>query len=86
MSATTETKSIEQQIVEQLRMMSTERQQQVLTFAEFLHHQFKKEQTIHQGIEGVSAYDLTKDLAGCLEGEPSDLSTNKAYLQELKAG
>lgn len=29
----------------------------------------------------VSAYDLAKDLAGCVEGGPTDLATNPKYME-----
>lgn len=31
----------------------------------------------------VSAYEASKHLAGCLKGGPSDLATNKKYLEGL---
>lgn len=33
-----------------------------------------------ENVAGVSAYELAKDLFGCVDGPP-DLSTNKAYFE-----
>jgi hypothetical protein len=34
----------------------------------------------NEPMAGMSAYDLAKDLLGCIDGPP-DLSTNKAYFE-----
>ena len=34
-----------------------------------------------QDLSTLSAYDLAKDLAGCVEGSPTDLSTNPDHMK-----
>lgn len=34
-----------------------------------------------EGTEPVTAYDLAKEFIGCIEEGPSDLSTNKKYME-----
>lgn len=82
MAAPTEMKSIEQQIVEHLRLLPSDRQQQVLHFVEFL--LAKEDRMDKHPVEGwqpgMSALDISRDLIGCVEG-PEDLSTNPKYME-----
>ncbi|NEQ19003.1 MAG: DUF2281 domain-containing protein [Microcoleus sp. SIO2G3] len=73
--------SIEQIIVEKLRTLPPEKQQEALDFVEFLQTKTLKKEFSHQEQQPrVSALTLAQKWAGCLEGEPSDLSTNKKYM------
>lgn len=73
--------SIEQIIVEKLRTLPLEKQQEALDFVEFLQAKTsKKEFSEQEQKAGMSALTLAQNWAGCLEGEPSDLSTNKNYM------
>jgi Protein of unknown function (DUF2281) len=72
----------EQIAIEKLKLLPLDKQQEVLDFIEFLHAKLKgREQEQEQ--ESGSFLAATEDFAGCLEGGPSDLSTNKRYLERL---
>lgn len=62
----------------ELQKLPPEKLEQVLAFAEFLLSREPK----RTWPVGTTAYDLVKDLVGCIDG-PADLSTNKAYLEGL---
>ena len=73
---------VQQQVIEILETLSSNDQQQVLDFVEFL----KTKRQNHKLIQStpnkpMSALELAGDLVGCLDGGPSDLSTNKAYME-----
>jgi hypothetical protein len=73
---------MEQQLMEAVRTLPPEQQQQVLDFAEFLKTRKITHPTAEQ-VEGqpMSALEAAGDLVGCLEGGPPDLSVNKKYLE-----
>ena len=70
----------EQIAIEKLKLLPLDKQQEVLDFIEFLQAKLKGTE---QEQESVSFLAATEDFAGCLEGGPSDLSTNKRYLEGL---
>lgn len=74
--------SIEQIIVEKLRTLPIEKQQEALDFVEFLQAKTSKKEFSEEQKAGMSALTLAQKWAGCLQGEPSDLSTNKNHLDE----
>lgn len=63
-------------IIKKIRQLSSEKQQELLDFVEKLLEN-QDEQKI------ISAYDIAKDFAGCVNFGPGDLSTNKDYLKSL---
>lgn len=63
-------------IIEKFQQLSPEKQQEVIDFAEKL-AQTKEDE------EPVSAYEVAKEFAGCVDFGPGDLSTNKSYLKGL---
>lgn len=63
--------SIEQAVVEKLRALPTDKQQEVLDFTEFL--ELKASKNL-QG-DPISVLQAAGDLVGCLEGGAPDLST-----------
>lgn len=68
-------------MVEKLRTLPPEKQQEVLDFVEFLESKVMKGELCRQDEEPpVSALALAQKWAGCLEGGPEDLSSNKKYL------
>ena len=75
--------SKEDLIIEQVRQLPSEKQQEVLDFIEFLQFQLQKHSESTEEKEPISAYEAAKEFAGCLDGGPSDLSTNKEYLRAL---
>jgi Protein of unknown function (DUF2281) len=68
--------SIEQAVVEKLRALPTDKQQEVLDFTEFLGLKASKNL---QG-DSVSVLEAAGDLVGCLKGGAPDLSTNNKYM------
>ncbi len=80
MTIPTETKNVEQQIVEHLRLLPSDRQQQVLYFVESLLTDKMRDRPIEGWQKGMSALDVSRDLVGCVEG-PGDLSTNPKYME-----
>ncbi len=89
MTIPTETKNVEQQIVEQLRLLPSDRQQQVLYFVESLltnkmrsGTHLEENRPVEGWQPGMSALDVSRDLVGCVEG-PGDLSTNPKYMESF---
>lgn len=73
--------SIEQTVVEKLKTLSPDKQQEVLDFVEFLQSKIHQEKYKSQQREpAVSALTLAQKWVGCIEGGPPDLSTNKKYM------
>ncbi len=67
-----------EQIVERLKTLPREKQQEVLDFVEFLHK--TQEEVKSQDKEPpASVLTLAQKYIGCVEG-PGDLSTNKKYM------
>lgn len=72
----------EQMIIDEFKKLSPEKQQEVLNFIEFLHFKAKKQDVQHkEEKEPISAYEAAKEFAGCVDGGPGDLATNKKYLE-----
>ncbi|NET09581.1 MAG: DUF2281 domain-containing protein [Merismopedia sp. SIO2A8] len=84
---------LEQQVVETLRSLPLEKQQQVLDFVEFLKVRFintslpDNESIVLNGTNntaienGQSFADVAKKYIGCVDGGPEDLSTNPKYME-----
>ena len=87
--------SIETQVLGRFRSLPIQLQKQVLDFIEALWlwwdtQRQKSEQKNESSNAQIltndcspSFLELTQEFAGCLEGGPHDLSTNKAYLEKL---
>jgi len=75
--------SIEQTVVEKLRVLPPDQQQQVLDFVEALLFQSSTVEFKHPDGTPMSASEAAAEWAGCLDGGPADLSINKRYLEEL---
>lgn len=71
----------EEKAIAVLKMLPPEKQQAALTFLESLQDEQKTAISESQ----ISALEMAGHLVGCLEGEPSDLSTNKQYMQGFGA-
>ncbi len=73
--------NIEQTVLEKLKTLPPEKQQEVLDFVEFLqnktHH---KDSNTQDDKPVVSVLTLAQKYIGCVEG-PGDLSTNKKYME-----
>jgi hypothetical protein len=74
---------IEQQIIEKLKTLPLDKQEEVLDFIEHL----KKNLTLSspenavQPKQPVLFAEAIHKYSGCLDGGPTDLSTNKAYME-----
>ncbi|MBN4002677.1 DUF2281 domain-containing protein [Nostoc sp. LPT] len=73
----------QQMIIDELKKLSPEKQQEVLNFIEFLQfNEMQKQDVQHkEKKESISAYEVAKEFAGCVDGGPGDLATNKKYLE-----
>ena len=75
--------NIEQTVVEKLRNLPPEKQQEVLNFLDALPSQAARGEFKHPDGTPMSAWEAAEKWAGCLDGGPGDLSTNKNYLEGL---
>ncbi|AFZ29966.1 hypothetical protein Glo7428_1401 [Gloeocapsa sp. PCC 7428] len=71
--------SIEQTVIEKLKTLPVEKQQEVLDFVEFLQSK-RLENSSHQERVPASVFTLAQQYIGCVEGA-EDLSTNKKYME-----
>ncbi|OYD90227.1 hypothetical protein CDG76_31360 [Nostoc sp. 'Peltigera membranacea cyanobiont' 210A] len=74
----------EQMIIDEVKKLSPEKQQEVLNFIEFLHFKELQKQETLQDTEKekqVSFLEAAKEFIGCIDGGPGDLATNKKYLE-----
>ncbi|MHC5824154.1 MAG: DUF2281 domain-containing protein [Nostoc sp.] len=74
----------EQMIIDELKNLSPEKQQEVLSFIEFLQFKEIKKQEKLQDKEKekqVSFLEAAKEYIGCVDGGPGDLATNKKHLE-----
>jgi hypothetical protein len=75
--------SIIQTATEKMRSLPPEKQQEVLNFIEFLQNQIAQKNTTIEQIEPISFLEAAQQFAGCVDGGPGDLATNKQYLEGL---
>ncbi|MEH2363889.1 DUF2281 domain-containing protein [Nostoc sp.] len=75
--------SIIQTATEKMRSLPPEKQQEVLDFIEFLQSQLAQQNTNIEQIEPISFLEAAQQFAGCVDAGPSDLATNKQYLEGL---
>jgi hypothetical protein len=66
-----------------MRSLPPENQQEVLNFIEFLQSQIAQKNTNIEQIEPISFLEAAQQFAGCVDGGPGDLATNKQYLEGL---
>lgn len=78
-----QTKTQEEVILEMIKTLPLQQQEEVINFIEFLQFKAQKQDSnpLKEEKQPMSAYEAAKEFAGCLEGGPTDLSTNKKYLQ-----
>lgn len=73
--------SIEQTVLEKLKTLPIDKQQEVLDFVEFLQSKTSQGEFQNQEEEPVvSVLTLAEKYIGCVEG-PGDLSANKKYME-----
>lgn len=74
--------NLEEAIATKIRELPRDKQQQILDFTDFLLIKLQQpEPKIHNYHPGMSAYDVAKEFAGCLEDGTEDLSTNPKYME-----
>ncbi|WP_375478010.1 hypothetical protein [uncultured Nostoc sp.] len=73
----------EQIIIDEFRKLSPEKQEEVIDFIQFLQFKEMQKQDVQhkEEKESISAYEAAKEFAGCVDGGPGDLATNKKYLE-----
>ncbi len=76
----------EQTILEQIKGLTEQQQQEVLNFIEFLQFKAQKQDLQEEEKDPISAYEAAKEFIGCVESGIGDLSYNKKYLQGPSAG
>ncbi|MCY7275223.1 MAG: DUF2281 domain-containing protein [Phormidesmis sp. CAN_BIN44] len=72
--------SIEQAVVEKLRVLSLDKQQEVLDFVEFLESKSHGHLPPNNRWEGMTALEAARKYAGVIEGS-EDFSTNSQYME-----
>jgi hypothetical protein len=70
---------IEEQVLNNLRTLTNAQQQEVLNFILFLNQQ--RQNSIAQDTDSSTFIAAAQRYVGCLEGGPSDLSTNPKYME-----
>jgi len=74
--------NIEEKILETLKTFPPDKQQEVLNFMESLRSNIPAvEIKIQESKPSISALELAEKWAGCLDGGPDDLSSNKQHLE-----
>ena len=74
-------------ILDKINQLSSKQRQSLRDFLDFLLS--KNPDSISENVSSqeeekqVSFYEATKEIAGAIDGLPSDLSTNKKYLENL---
>ncbi|NEP91304.1 MULTISPECIES: hypothetical protein [Okeania] len=74
-------------MLEKFRQLSSKQRQSLRDFLDFLLSQNSwsnsENSSGKEEEKQVSFYEATKEMAGALDGLPSDLSTNKKYLENI---
>jgi len=72
----------EQVILEKIKELTPQQQQEVLEFIEFLQFKAQKQGTPKDKEEEkpISFLEAAQEFIGCVDGGPGDLATNKKYL------
>lgn len=82
--------AIEAQVLEGLRSLPTEKQQEILDFVEFLRNRNAPSTPISEGKPfipsrqwppGMTLLEAAGDAVGALDGGPIDLATNPKYME-----
>lgn len=72
--------TIEEIIIDKVKILPPDKQQEALDFVEFLLAKMQKQGLYNQpNKSGISALSLAQEYVGCVEAA-SDLSTNKDYM------
>ena len=71
--------SIERAVVEKLRVLPLDKQQEVLDFVEFLENKVQQEPNADRWA-GMTALEAAQSVMGVVGDGPTDLSTNPKYM------
>ena len=71
--------SIERAVVEKLRVLPLDKQQEVLDFVEFLENKVQREPNADRWA-GMTALEAAQSVMGVVGDGPTDLSTNPKYM------
>lgn len=74
---------LEQKVILKLRNLPLKKQQDILNILEDFATQEIQNGEENEANKSLSFLEATKNFAGCLDGGPTDISTNKKYLEEL---
>jgi Protein of unknown function (DUF2281) len=72
--------SIEQAVVEKLKALPLDKQQEVLDFVEFLERKTKQQALNSSRWAGMTALEAAQSVMGSVGNGPADLSTNPKYM------
>jgi len=75
--------SIIQTVTDILSALPLEKQQEVLDFVEFLQTKIPSPNVNLEEPKPISFLMAAQEFAGCIDGGPGDLATNKTYLEGL---
>ena len=73
--------SIKEVIIEKLDKLPLDKQQEVLDLIDVLQSNISQPNTNKQEQESVSFLVAAQEFAGCVDGGPGDLATNKKHLE-----
>ncbi|WP_375478014.1 hypothetical protein [uncultured Nostoc sp.] len=80
----TQAMSREQAILESVKALTPQQQEEVINFIEFLQYkEMQNQETVEdkEKEKQVSFLEAAKEFIGCIDGGPGDLATNKKYLE-----
>lgn len=72
--------SIEQAVIEKLRVLPPDKQQEVLDFVEFLEGRAKQQEPNASRWTSITALEAAQSVMGVVGDGPTDLSTNPRYM------
>ena len=75
--------SIKEVIIENLEKLPPDKQQEVLDFIKVIQSNVPQPNTNKEEQKSVSFLVAAQEFAGCVDGGPGDLATNKKHLEGL---
>ena len=72
--------SIEQAVIDKLRVLPLDKQQEVLDFVEFLEDKTRQQELNSRSWAGMTALEASQSVMGAVGDGPTDLSTNPKYM------
>lgn len=75
--------SIKEVIIENLEKLPPDKQQEVLDFIKVIQSNVPQPNTNKEEQKSISFLVAAQEFAGCVDGGPGDLATNKKHLEGL---